>query len=69
MIMMPFALACIDPPVAPKVIKAWRLENVYAVDFYRNSFTEEQILQHTQTSEWLAEAVESQVCMSANICL
>jgi hypothetical protein len=53
MLLMPFALACCSTPTSQRLIKAWCLENILHLDYYRSSFTELQIRAHTQNWLWL----------------
>ncbi len=49
MIFMPFALACCrSRRVTTPMITAWRLENVFAIDYYRSSFTAVQLNAHEE---------------------
>jgi len=59
MIMMPFVLACCTTAkISRDMLMAWRLENMFAIDYYRQSFTEEQILRHKQMWGWLKGVIE-----------
>ncbi len=59
MIFMPFALACCRGAlVTNDMIAAWRLENVFAIDYYRSSFTTAQVCAHEETWRLLKDRIE-----------
>jgi hypothetical protein len=57
MILLPFALACVQPPVSGMVLQAWRLQCVLAVNYYRRSFTNAQIVAHSRDYGYYISAV------------
>src|SRR4051794_38284656 len=52
MITVLFALICYPIDISDQIVKAWRLENTYSIDFYRSSFTDSQIKKHQETRQW-----------------
>ncbi len=58
MIVMPFALASLSPPVPGSVLQSWRLHNVLMVDYYREGFTPVQVHSHSRHWAFLQAALE-----------